>query len=210
MQPLLEIRHGRAGYFVLAFFALVMGLFFFVFGFLGGADFTEARYGEPETISLTQKIMSSVAMLVCGFLLSFFFRRFLNNPPVFTIYKEGFESNTNGVSTGLIPWNNIAALEELVVRSNSGSGTREEATLAIHLHDMHQFTQNQPALVRFFYSLAGKTGRYRSPGAPGHNPEAVPLLIPITALGSQYMQARELLQQLSGLKIRAGDGIEVS
>ncbi len=206
MQPLLEIRQGRAGYLVLAFFALVMGLVFFIFGFLGGAGFVEAPYGESTSVSIPQKLLSSIAMFVCGFLLSFFFRRFLSNPPVFTIYKEGLESNTNGVSTGLITWTDIAALEELVVRSNSGSGTRKEAALAIHLHDMRLFTQNQPALVRFFYSLAGKTGRYRSPGAPGHNPEAVPLLIPITALGSQYMQARELLQQLSGLKIRAGIG----
>ncbi|HMO32742.1 MAG TPA: hypothetical protein PKE63_00680 [Lacibacter sp.] len=76
MQPLLAIRQGRAGYFVLAFFALVMGLLFFVFGFLGFAGFKEARYGEPETISLTQKIMSGVAMLVCGFLLSFFLAGF--------------------------------------------------------------------------------------------------------------------------------------
>ncbi|HMO32741.1 MAG TPA: hypothetical protein PKE63_00685 [Lacibacter sp.] len=136
----------------------------------------------------------------------FFPGRFLKNPPVFTIYNEGFESNTNGVSTGLIAWSNVAALEEVVVRSNSGSGTREEAALAIHLNDPRLFTQNQPALVRFFYQLAGASGRYRT---PGQNPEAVPILLPITALGAHYLQARELMEQLSGQQITAVNRLDL-
>jgi hypothetical protein len=206
MEPLLEIRHGRAGYFVLSFFAVVLAAAIFVFGYLGGADFVEARYGEPETISLAQKIMSGIAVLVCALLFFFFFRRFITNPAVFTIFREGFESNTNGVSTGFVAWSDVAGLEEVIVTSNTGSGTRKEAALAIHMQDMRLFTQNQPAWVRSLYTLAGRTGRFRSPNAPGYDPDAVPLLIPITNFGSQYLQVRELMQELSGFTIQKPQG----
>lgn len=201
MQPLLEVKQGRLGYFIASFFTLLL-FFVFLYTFLDGLNYWDDPEEGSQPVSVYGLIMSGVFMIPTLFLLYFFSRSFIKNPVVFALYNEGFVCNTNGVSTGFINWSSMVALEEVIIVSNSGSGTRREAALAIHLSNMEDLTKQLPGWARFFYSLAGRSGRFRFPAAPGHNPDAVPIMIAVGALGRQYPEVIALMQQLSGLQLQ--------
>jgi hypothetical protein len=93
-------------------------------------------------------------------------------------------------------------MEEVVVSMSQAGSIRKESALAIHLTEMSTLTDQLPSWARFFYKVAGQTGRYRSVNSPKDQPEAVPILIPIGALGDQYEEAIKLMQQYSGIKLK--------
>jgi hypothetical protein len=201
MQPLLQIKQGRFGYLLAVTLCLVLFLVS-IYAILLGFHFWSDPADRPESVDFIPVIMGGILIIPCSLLLYYFIKRMIANPPVFTIYAEGFETDTNGISSGLIPWKSIQAMEEVLVSMGEAGSTRKESALAIHLTEMSILTDQLPRWVRFFYKVAGQTGRYRSTNSPKDQPEAVPILIPIGALGNQYEEAIKLIQQYSGIKLK--------
>jgi hypothetical protein len=201
MQPLLQIKQGRLGYLLVVALCLVLMLVF-LYAILLGLHFWSDPADRPESVDVIPIIMGGILIIPCLLLLYYFIKRMIANPAIFTIYAEGFETDTNGISSGLIPWKSIQAMEEVLVSMSQAGSIRKESALAIHLTEMSILTDQLPRWARFFYKLAGQTGRFRTVNSPKNQPEAVPILIPINALGDQYEEAVKLMQQYSGIKLK--------
>jgi hypothetical protein len=200
MQPVLEIKHGRTGYFILSLLSFVFIILFTWLGFFFDGPLNADTFTPEQKIPLGQTIFCSAGILVCSLLFIHWVGRLIKNPSVFSIYKEGFESNTNGVSTGIIKWSNVKRLEEVIVSSNSGSGTRREAVLAVYLKDPEAYTKEQPRLVRFFLNLANRTGRYKLTDYKDITEDAAPIMLPMVVFGKKYDEVKNKMYELSGLK----------
>jgi hypothetical protein len=201
MEPILEIRGNRWSYAIVVFFCLLLNLVF-VYAILYGFQFWAEPYEQPQPIELTPIIMGGLFLLLGLILLYYFAKLLITNPALFNIFSQGFESISNGVSTGVIPWNAIAAMEETVVTSSGGDGARRERVLAIHLNDMSVMTDQLPGCFRFAYRLAGSTGRYRTANTPKNQPKAVPIMLSIGMFGRRYEEVLALMQQLSGVNVQ--------
>jgi hypothetical protein len=182
MKPILEIRHNRFIYLVLSPIPLAFsGLFFWVL-FLND----EPLFGDD--------IMGTVIFgffIPVGIFLSYhWFSRFLKDTPIFSVFEEGFESNTNGVSSGLIKFGDIKKVEEQLVREGRG----QSAALAIYFKNPEKYEQQQPAVVRMLRSAAKFTGAHHAQRLSSTTEEDMPVLIPISTLGARYPQVKKIIE----------------
>lgn len=130
-------------------------------------------------------------------------KSFLINPAILSIYKEGFEANTNGVSTGFIKWGDIANIKEVVVSISGSSGKSKETALAVYLKYSNDYERQQPTLVRLLMQLAKRSGKYKLLNSDGGVEENdLPILIPKAALGQEAENVKHLMTKLCGLNIK--------
>lgn len=182
MKPILEIRHNRFIYLALSPFPLAFsGLFFWVL-FLND----EPLFGDD--------IMGTVIFaffIPVGIFLSYhWFSRFLKDTPIFSVFEEGFESNTNGVSSGLIRFEDIKKVEEQLVREGRG----QSAALAIYFKNPEKYEQQQPAVVRMLRSAVKLTGAHHAQRLSSTTEDDMPVLIPISTLGARYPQVKKIIE----------------
>lgn len=183
MKPILEIRHNRFIYLALAPIPLALaGLFLFLV-FLSD---TTSEFQDPTAA----KIVFSFFILVGIFLSYHWFMRFLKDTPIFTIYEDGFESNTHGVSSGIIKWDNIRKIEEQLVREGRG----QSAALAVYFKDPNLYASQQPVVVRILRSAVEKTGAHHAQRLSSTVEDDLPYLIPISDLGERYPQVKKLIE----------------
>jgi hypothetical protein len=86
-----------------------------------------------------------------GTLVLFFaFKMIIRRPATITINQEGFEYNPGGVSTGFIPWTNVAEIKEVEVRTQktNSSGPVWETTLGIKLKEPAPYRNQYPSIIR--------------------------------------------------------------
>ena len=182
MKPILEIRHNRFVYLLLAPLALVLSGLFFYLIFL--SDITSEFQNQT-----TPKFIFSFFILVGLFLAYQWFRAFFVNEPIFTVYDEGFESKTHGVSTGLIRWQDIRKVEQQQIRDGRGSS----AALAVYLKQPDKYNQEQPVGVSMLRSAVKATGLNQAQQLKGANDEDLPVYIPIGSLGARYAQVKKII-----------------
>lgn len=187
MKPILEIRHNRFIYLALSPFPLAFsGLFFWVL-FLND----EPLFGDD--------IMGTVIFgffIPVGIFLSYhWFSRFLKNTPIFSVFEEGFESNTNGVSSGLIRFEDIRKVEEQLLRDGPRGSS---AALAIYFKNPQKYEQQQPAMVRMLRSAVKATGAHHEQRLSSTTEEEMPVLIPISTLGARYPQIKKIIEDKIG------------
>jgi hypothetical protein len=98
-------------------------------------------------------IVGVIGLIVIFFALKMIFF----NPPIITIDESGFEYNPGGVSTGKIPWSNVARIEEMEVMTGDGrSGPTLEWVLAIQLKDSTAYRQSYSRPIQFLMAKAEK------------------------------------------------------
>lgn len=208
MEPVLVIKSNRSIYLVMAFVALGMSALFAVFGIVPDLFSTPDPFSTPEQVSLTQRIIFSFFALVGLFLCYVWVKQFINDTPAISIYQNGFEANTNGVATGFINWTDIEKIEEVVVSSNSGSGTRKEAAVAVYLKEPALYTNRLPVFFQWTMKLAEKSGRYKHTGKYGEEDNTPPLFLPVAAFGMQYNAA--IILMYAGIKQKRGTVGEIT
>ncbi len=184
MKPILEIRYNRFIYLLLAPIALALSGLFFYLIFLSD-DMSEF---QTET---TPKIIFSFFILVGLFLAYQWFRAFLKNEPIFTVYEEGFDSKTHGIRTGLIRWRDIRKVEQQQIRDGRGYS----AALAVYLKQPDKYNQEQPLAVGMLRSAVEATGLHQAQQATGPTEEDVPVYIMIGPLGERYAQVKKIIDE---------------
>ncbi|MEJ8818751.1 STM3941 family protein [Lacibacter sp. H407] len=202
MEPVLVIKSDRSIYLIMAFVALGMSALFTIFGIV--PDFFSAPdpFSRPQEISVMQAIIFSFFALIGLFLCYVWVKQFISDTPAISIYQNGFEANTNGVATGFINWTDIEKIEEVMVSSNSGSGTRKEAAVAVYLKEPSVYTNRLPIFFQWVMKLATKSGRYKHTGKYGVEDSTPPLFLPVAAFGMQYTAAITLMY--AGIKQKRG------
>jgi hypothetical protein len=191
MKPILQIRHNRFIYLAITPLPLALaGLFFYAFF---SSDMA-SEFGDD----LAPKIAASFFILIGIFLSTHFFMRFLKNTPVFSIYEEGFEANTNGVSSGLIKWEDIKKAEEQIVKQGPG----KSAALAIYFKQPDRYDQQQPLAVRMLRSAVKASGAHHLQRLSSTTEDDVPYLIPISTLGDQYPQVKKIIESKIAQEIK--------
>lgn len=191
MKPILEIRHNRFIYLGLAPIPLMFsGLFFFIL-FLA----EEPIPRESDTIGT---LIFGFFIPVGIFLSVHWFLRFLKDTPVFSILEDGIISNTHGVSSGLIRWQDIRKIEEQEVRDGRGASY----ALAIYFKQEGRYEQEQPLLVRMLRWAVKATGIHKIQRLSDSDETELPVLIPISSLGVRYEQVKKIMDE----KIAAHSG----
>ncbi len=208
MQPVLVIKQDRYIYLIMALIALGFSSFFIMFGIVPDLFSTPDPFSRPDDISVMQRIIFGFFACVCVFLFYVWVRQFVRDTPAIVIHENGFEANTNGVATGFIKWTDIEKIEEVMVSSNSGSGTRKEAAVAVYLYDPSIYTDRLPAFFQWTMKLAKKSGRYKHAGKYGVEDDTPPIFLPVAAFGKQYTKAITLMY--AGVKQERGTAGEIT
>ena len=195
MEPVLVIKSDRSIYLIMALVALGMSGFFVLLGVVPDFFSTPDPFSRPEEVSVMQRIIFSFFALIGLFLFYVWVKQFITDTPAISIYSNGFEANTNGVATGFINWNDIETIEEVMISSNSGSGTRKEAAVAVYLKDPSVYTERLPAFFQWTMKLATKSGRYKHTGKYGVEDNTPPIFLPALAFGRQYTTAITLMYE---------------
>lgn len=184
MKPILEIRYNRFIYLLLAPIALALSGLFFSLVFLSDI------MSEFQN-STAAKIVFSFFILVGAFLAVYWFRAFLKNEPIFTVYEEGFVSKTHGVNAGLIRWQDIRKIEQQQIRYGRGFTT----ALAVYLKQSDKYNQEQPLVVNALRSAVKATGLHQVQQVSATSEEDLPVFIPIEALGERYAQVKKIIDE---------------
>lgn len=79
----------------------------------------------------------------------------IQRPAIITINENGFEYNPGGVSSGWIPWTNVAEVKSVEVRTQQGNlnGPIWERTLAVKLKDPAPYRDQYNVLLRGLMKL---------------------------------------------------------
>lgn len=202
MEPVLVIKPNRFIFLIMAFIALGMSLVFAVFAVIPDLFSDAGPFSSGEQLSIMEIIIFGFFCLLGLFLCFVWVKMFLKDTAAIAIYKNGFEANTNGISTGFIAWTDIEMLEEVLVSSNSGSGTGKEAALAVYLKDPSVYTQRLPLFFQWATKLAGKSGRYSHTNKYGVTEDTPPIFLPFASFGTQYEEAKKLMY--AGVKQKTG------
>ncbi|MFM7710829.1 MAG: hypothetical protein ACKO5C_07925 [Ferruginibacter sp.] len=199
MEPVLEIKQGRLGYLVGALLSSLLGFIFFDLGLNHAAVLS--RYVEDIKSLDGQSGMEFLPYMVLVMTIPLTIISIYNaikNPVVFTVYNDGLQANTNGISTGLVYWHQIISIEETTMTSRSGSGLRVDVVLAIYLKDRTSFTGKIAGLERVLKKVVDQTGSLNpNEAVMSKQPDGFPILIPKAVFGKQYDEAVDLIQQLS-------------
>ena len=199
MKPVYEVKYGRLGYFIASFFTLFLVMIFTWVGFFFDGPINRDAFIPKTEVPIGVTIGCSIGILVGTFLLIHWIGRFIKNPSVFTIYKEGFESNTNGVSTGLINWKDVAMLKEDVVDVSTGRGTRQELAFAIYLKDFDKYVNKQPVIIRYLLKLSELISGQQT--YTKRADKGLPIMVPADLFGKNYEEFKEKISETSGLSI---------
>lgn len=208
MEPVLVIKQDRYVYLMMAFIALSMSVLFAVFGIMPELFATPDPFSRPEQVSVMQRIIFSFFALIGLFLCYVWVKQFIADTPAIAIYQTGFEANTNGVATGFINWNDIEKIEEVLVSSNSGTGTRKEAAVAVYLKEPSVYTNRLPVFFQWTMKLATKSGRYKHTGKYGVEDDTPPVFLPVAAFCIKYNAAITLMY--AGIKQKRGTDGEIT
>lgn len=208
MEPVLVIKSDRSIFLIMALVALGMSALFVVFGIIPEFFSAPDPFSGPQEISVMQRIIFSFFALIGLFLCYVWVKQFINDTPAISIYPNGFEANTNGVATGFINWTDIEKIEEVMVSSNSGSGTRKEAAVAVFLKEPAIYTNRLPVFFQWAMKLATKSGRYKHTGKYGVEDNTPPIFLPVAAFGRQYTAAITLMY--AGIKQKRGTVGEIT
>ena len=191
MEPVLSVKPNRFIYLLLALIALALAILFIICvvdpGFFAETREVDAG-GQP---SLMPRIIFGFFILIGLFLTFVWIRMFIKDEPTIVIYQNGFEANTNGISTGFVAWNDIERIEEVTVKR--GNGSTKEPTLAVYLKKPELYTRRLPLFLQWVMKLAEKSGRYRHEGKYGVMEDTVPVFLPVASFGAQYEMAKQLL-----------------
>jgi hypothetical protein len=209
MQPLLEIKQGRAGYLLAAMAAAFFGFVFFDIGINHAALSSRYLNGlKPIDEESGMQFLPYAVLIVTIPLTIFFTYRAIKNPAVFVLYRDGLEANTNGISTGFVPWNSITEMEEVSMTLRRFSGIRMEAVLAIYVDEQY-------APSNWFFSLTSMLSKV-SKQSGGLNPnqsimnkpsQGFPIFIPKSVFGDRYDEVLQSIQQFSKQKVISQDAV---
>ncbi len=202
MEPVLVIKQDRYVYLMMAFIALGLAIFFVVFGVVPDLFSTPDPFSRPERITVMQQIIFGFFACLCVFLFYVWVKQFIRDTPAIVIFQHGFEANTNGVATGFINWTDIEKIEEVMVRSNNGSGTGKEAAVAVYLKEPSVYTNRLPVVFQWVMKLAEKSGRYKHTGKYGVEENTPPVFLPVAGFGKQYTIA--ITMMYAGIKQQRG------
>ncbi len=207
MQPVLEIKQGRVGYLLAALAAAFLGFVFFDIGINHAALSSRYLNGIKAIDKESGMQFLPYMVLVMTIPLTIIFTyNAIKNPVIFAVYHDGLLANTNGISTGLVPWNRITSLEEVSMTVRRSAGFREEAVLAIYVQDDPAVSNAYSSLTRLLKKIATQLGRL-NPNQTVMNKESqgFPILIPISTFGKQYADVIRCIEQQSNLRIQTAN-----
>lgn len=136
---------------------------------------------EPGTTDL---IITAAVFGIGAIILFFIVRILINRPDVIYINEHGFSYNPGGVSSGFIPWENVAEIKMVNVNTTQGSlpGPVLETAIGIKLKDPEKYRIFSSPLFRPLLKL-------------NKSMYDVDLFIRISDLGEQREEAMRLLQK---------------
>lgn len=165
-----EIRFNRYYYLItLPFILLLMGLFYhFVL--------------SPEAVVEDRMFYYvAIGVQVVGAFLAFqCVRQFMKAPVIFRMDQEGFEYNPAGVSSGLVRWKEIQAVEEIDIRTADGNAPNRTKVLSVKLKDPRAFRSKYNFLIKSALALSEEVNN-------------TSIMIEPAALGKQYEEIREIM-----------------
>lgn len=113
---------------------------------------------EPVDFGQGGIIIISIIGIIGSLVLYMSIKMMIQQPPVITINENGFEYNPGGVSSGWIPWTNVAEIKSVEVRTQQGNlnGPIWERTLAVKLKDPAPYRDQYNVLLRGLMKLNDK------------------------------------------------------
>ena len=194
MQVLKEIKYNRVGYLVVSFFALLLCFLFVWVGYFFESD--DFLVDQQRPLGLV--IGCTLGAIFCSVLFTLWMRSFFINPIILSIYEEGFEANTNGVSTGFVNWDDVSSVKEITRRVTGGTGTRKESAIAIYLKNADEYLKKQSAPIGLLMKLAKRTGKYKFRDTDNNEfGDDLPIFIERAALGREADEIIRLMLKLS-------------
>ena len=195
------------GYLLAALAAAFLGFVFFDIGINHAALLSRYLNGlKPIDEESGLQFLPYMVLVMTIPLTIMFTYRAIKNPAVFTVYHDGLSANTNGISTGFVSWSRITSLAEVPMTVRRSAGFREEAALAIYLHDDDSVSNSYAGLMRILKKVAIQIGRL-NPNQSVMNKESqgFPILIPISTFGKQYADVIRCIEQQSNLRIQTAN-----
>ncbi len=184
MKLIKAVRYDRYSYLALAI--IVLSFISLINYFL---------YFSEDAITETNesfKYPFAFFTLIGLFLGYFWLKSFFTNPAIFSIYDEGFESNTNGVSSGFIRWDEVERFEVLNIKYGRGYSD----AIAVYFKRPDLYDSKQPLLIRILREIASWTGVFKKKDVSNNFDEGMPYLIPYDALGREKEQIVKLILDL--------------
>lgn len=141
-----QIKQNIVGHFIVILAVLLlMGITFWAF-FLKD---------EPVEFGQTGIIILSIIGIIGSAVIYMALKIIIQRPAVITINENGFEYNPGGVSSGWIPWTNVAEIKDVDVNTQQGTlnGPILERALAIKLKDPTSYRDQYNILLKGLMKL---------------------------------------------------------
>lgn len=195
MQLIKELKYNRWGYLLAAFMPLFLGSVMIWAGYYNEGQNDE----QPEERPLYLVVFCTFIAIFCVIFFIWLMKSFFFPPVIFRISEKGFEAIPNGVSTGFVKWENVAAVKEIIMNVTGGTGTRKDAAIAIYLKNATEYVNKQPIAIKLLLQLAKRTEKYKFPDEKDNiYGDNLPILIERATLGSDADEIIQLMIKLSG------------